>query len=444
MPSQAKPLYPLWPKQQQAMQLLGLGGYLNPDPVEELLYGGQAGGGKSYFLRALAVGLCLSYPGLVVPLFRRTYPELEETHIQKIQQELPPEAGKYKADRHEWRFPNGSVMEFRYCEREDDVYKYNSAEWDALLIDEATQFTGTQVSYLGSRVRTSQIARPNWRPIIVYSANPGGVGHHYFRDGFVKASRPGCAFSAPAEEGGARRAFLPATLDDNPALSQDYKRRLQAIKDKALKRALLEGDWDVFAGQVFSEFRMDKHVITGFQIPDHWVRWRSYDYGFAAPMCCLWFAKEPHSNRVFVYRELYGSGMTDITQVQKIKQLSKNERIRYSLADPAIWRKDPNGTSIAAVFANHGVYMSRASNDRFSGWQRVHEALSGDPPNLMIFENCVNLIRTLPTLTYDKTNVEDVDTDLEDHAGDALRYGLMGHSAAGRMKVVSQEFRVVA
>lgn len=448
MPDQAtqtKPLYPLWPRQQQAMQFLGLGAYANQEPVDELLFGGQAGGGKSYFLRALAVGLCLTYPGLVIPIFRRTYPELEETHIRKIQQELPPEAGKYKADTHEWLFPNKSVLEFRYCERDDDVYRYQSAEWDGLLPDEATLFSEHQLRYLRTRVRST---RPGWRPIIVYTANPGGVGHHYIKSSFIDPAPAGKVFKD--EETGKRKAFLKSRLSDNPALPAEYRRELEGLKDPALKRALLYGDWDVFAGQVFTEFRRDLHVIAPFRIPDHWIKWRAYDYGYGNPMCCLWFARVPGKRTTIVYRELYGTKIRDIEQAIRIKQLSKNERYAYSVADPAIWSKQPNGTSIAEVFAGKDVHFIKGNNDRLSGWQRVHEYLSSEyedgEPSLYIFETCTNLIRTLPALQYDKNHVEDVDSDGEDHAGDTLRYGLMGGSAAsqGKNRVWVQDFQVVA
>lgn len=438
---ETKALYPLWPRQQEAMRLLGVGGYVTEQPVEELLFGGQAGGGKSRMLRALGVGLCLTYPGLVIPIFRRTYPELDETMVRKILEELPEQAGKYNADRHEWRFPNKSVLEFRYCERENDVYAYNSAEWDALFIDEATQFSESQVRYLRSRVRST---RTDWRPIIVYTANPGGVGHTYFKKGFVDAAPPGTPFRAPLDDGGAIRAFLPARLEDNPALSADYKRKLEGIADPMLRKALRDGNWNIFAGQVFSEFDPTVHVVDPFPIPIDWKRWRAYDYGFSAPMCCLWLARDPRTKRVYVYRELYGTEMRDTVQAQMIKTLSKNEKIDYMVADPALWNRNPNGESIATVFAGKGIPMQKASNDRLSGWQRVHEYLAGDPPFLQIFATCTNLIRTLPNLEYDKHRVEDVDSSGDDHAGDALRYALMSNAVQKHMRIVVQDFQVVA
>jgi Terminase RNaseH-like domain len=433
MPTKIRPteprqaLYTLWPQQQRAMQLLGLG----PDfanvhqPVEELLFGGQAGGGKSLLLRAIGVTLCTIWPRAVVPLFRRTYPELEETQIRAILSEIPRTIARYTGDRHELRFPNGSVLEFRYCERENDVYIYQSAEWDALLIDEATHFTQHQVQLLRSRVRST---RPGWRPVIVYGSNPGNLGHGYFKDAFVDAAQPGRVFNAPKDDGGLRRCFLRARLDDNPSLNPDYRRMLEGIADPTMRRALLEGDWDVWAGQVFIEFRREVHTCEPFDIPSEWPRWCGLDYGFNAPMCCLWFSRSP-DGKMYCYRELYQRELRDEDQARRVRDLSAGERIEFVAADPSMWSRQPNGTTIAAVYQQCGVAIYPANNDRLAGWQRVHDALAHGAdrvPKLQIFSTCTNLIRTLPALTYDPHRVEDVDTRGDDHCADAARYALMG------------------
>ena len=423
-------LYPLWPKQTAAMRLLGLDRSLhNPNPVEEMLYGGEAGGGKSYLLRAIGADLCSLTPGVTVALFRRTYPELYETHIRSIQNELPPECGRFGDERHEWRWPNGSILAFRYCEREADVFRYQSAEWDALLIDEATHFSEDQIRYLRSRVRST---RPGWRPLQVYATNPGGLGHMYFKTAYVDAAPAGTVFTAPPEDGGMRRVFHRARLDDNPALDKEYRRRLEGIADPALRRALLDGDWDVFAGQFFAEWRRDTHVVEPFAIPETWPRWRAIDWGYGAPFGCLWATRDPQTRRKYIYREVYQPGVIDSEQARLIVALSANERIRYTVGDPSMWNRQPNGTSIAQIYLNNGVQMAPANNDRAAGWQRVHEELQGheDDPPLGVFSTCVNLIRTIPSMIHDKIDVEDIDTHSDDHLLDCLRYALMGERNA--------------
>jgi phage terminase large subunit len=427
-------LYLLWPRQLEATRLLGLTDPPADEPVNELLYGGQAGGGKSHLLRAIGFSLCCRWPGATVALFRRTYPEIHETHIKRLLAELPPAWAGYNAERREFRFVNGSTFEARYCERDDDVYRYQSAEWDALLVDEATHFSRHQIEYLRTRVRST---RPGWYPIVVYATNPGNLGHLYFKAGFVDAAPAGTTFRAPAAEGGLRRHFLRARLEDNPSLlaaDPTYRQRLAGLADEHLRRALAEGDWDIFAGQVFGEWRRERHVTEPFPIPPDWARWRAVDFGYANPYCCLWLTRDPATGRIYVYREDYRAGLTDVEQARAMKRLSIGEAIRTTLADPAIWIRQPNGVNVAESYAQNGVAVHRASNDRLAGWQTLHRflAVGEHGPGLQVFSTCPNLIRTLPALVYDPHRPEDVDTDGEDHAADALRYGLMPAARTAR------------
>jgi len=224
--------------------------------------------------------------------------------------------------------------------------------------------------------------------------------------------------------------FVRALPADNPYLSSAYWDELNSLPEP-LRRAWVEGDWNVFAGQVFSEWRYDVHVCDPFEIPAHWIRWRAVDWGYSQPFCCLWFAQQPGDDRVYVYRELYAAGLTDREQARRIRELSAGESIRWTLADPSMWttKTHENATfSTADEYGAEGVWLSPADNDRLTGVRRVHQALAMRPdgkPGLLVFRTCVNLIRTLPALPYDAARVEDVDTDAEDHAYDALRYGLM-------------------
>lgn len=436
-------IYPLWDKQLEAMRAFGLDPATpNYDPVEEMLYGGQAGGGKSYLARAIATTLCLKWPGVVIPVFRRRYPELEETHIRTIQTELPAALGKYSVDRKEYRFNNGSVLEFRHCNDEADVFSYLSAEWGALIIDEATHFTGNMVSMLRSRVRST---RPGWRPLILYCSNPGGIGHEYFKQSFVDPFPESTVFEAPREDGGLTRMFLRARLSDNPALDEvGYSRVLGGIRDPDMRRAMQDGDWDLFAGQMFSQWRYDRHVVEPFEVPGDWLRWRGVDWGRTAPFCCVWVARDPVADEatglhpLYVYREVYETDLNPTPQALLIRRSTEeggDPHVANTYADPAMFSKDAHGVPLSRHYAAVGVPLVKGNNDRVAGWQRIHQALELHPgfgPELRIFRNCHHLIRTLPKLPRSTSKPEDVDTRSEDHAADALRYALMGGSGMRR------------
>ena len=457
---QVDPLYRLFPKQKQAMRLLGLD-YRWPAPygwaVEEMLYGGEAGGGKSALARCAAFTLCHIWPGARIPIFRRTYPELEDTHIVKVMTEWAG-TGSYHGGSHEWRFFNGSVVPFRHCEREADVYRYMSAEWEGLIVDEATQFTQFQISTLRSRVRAT---RPRWRPVILYTANPGGVGHVYFKDNFVDAAPEGSVFTSSQEEGAMRRVFLRAKLSDNPAIPAAYKRQLMAISDPDLRRALMEGDWDIFSGQYFRLFNRVKHVTGEFFLPDTWNRrYVSIDWGYGAPWAALFFARDEdlwrgqRIPRWYAYREFYAPQVRDQQQARLIRDAMDNDKtyrvnprsapklVYDAVADPSMWNSSSQtGVSPADIYQAAGIPVMPANNDRINGWQRVQEYLDDmedERPGIIFMDNCPNTIRTLPVLQRDKGHPEDVDTHGEDHAADALRYFLMTQAGITRREGIGR------
>jgi phage terminase large subunit len=449
---QASPKYRLFPKQKQAMRLFGLDWrWQHPYgwAVEEMLYGGEAGGGKSALARCMAFTLCHIWPGARVPIFRRTYPELEDTHIVKVMTEWAG-SGSYHGGSHEWRFHNGSVVPFRHCEREADVYRYMSAEWEGLVVDEATQFTQFQISTLRSRVRAT---RPRWRPVILYTANPGGVGHVYFKDNFVDASGEGQVFTAPKAEGGMRRVFLRAKLSDNPALPSEYKRQLEAISDPDLRKALMEGDWDIFSGQFFRLWRREKHVCNDFALPDSWYRrFIGVDWGYGAPWCSLFFARDEdlwqgqRIPRFYAYREFYSPGVRDQQQARLVRDAMENDstwRNRSApklvwdcVADPSMWTSSSQtGVSPADIYQAAGIPLMPANNDRVNGWQRMMEYLDDmedELPGVIFMENCIHTARTIPVLQRDRGHPEDLDTKGEDHAADTCRYFLMTQSGLVR------------
>lgn len=394
--------------------------------ADEVLYGGAAGGGKSEALFQDANNLCMYYPGVAIPIFRRTFTELEATHIRKARA-LSPKLGSYNESRHEFRYVNGSILEFRYCANERDVYAYQSAEWDALYIDELTHFTEFQYKYLRSRVRTT---KPGLKTKVKSSTNPGNIGHQWVRKRFIDPAKPFQVWSD--NDGKTSRCFIPATLYDNPILMASDPEYIESLRDlpEDERRALLDGDWDVFAGQVFKEWRRDLHVIEPFAIPDSWPRFRSVDYGREAPFSCGWWAVD-NDGHVYRYRELYKAGLTAPEQAVNMNALSAGESIQATWSDPSMFAKDSDGQSIADRYTANGVALIPARNDRISGKQLLHEYLKPYTnldgkldSKLKVFSTCTDFIRTVPALIFAKTNVEDVDTRGEDHAYDETRYFL--------------------
>lgn len=450
----AQPLYTLWPRQQEAMGLFGFappGQPVRRQPVEEMLYGGQAGGGKSLLARALAITIATLWPQSTSAIFRRTYPELEDSHIRPILKETAGTAFSYHEGKRELRAPNGSVVLFRYADDEKDLRHYLSAEWEALILDEATSFPGDWIEFLRARVRST---RPGWRPVLLYATNPGGPGHLYLREQFVDGRKPGQVWRAGEADGGMRRVFHRARLEDNPALSGEYRRRLLGIKDEVVRKALLEGDWNIGGNFFFPEWRPETHTVPAFAIPPGWrERAIGVDFGYGAPWSCHFYVrdedlwKRERLTRWFVYREMYGTGIRDEEQARRIAAAVNDDLESYGrrggarpyfslFCDPAMWTKQANGLSVAEVYqrvlAPTGVTARQANNDRLSGWQRVRDYLANQAdgfPGVVWFETCQEAIKTIPALPRDRRDPEDADSDADDHAADELRYVLMGVGA---------------
>lgn len=395
-----------------------------------VLYGGAAGGGKSDGLLIFLIRLCCQVARAKTLFLMKTFKDLSEpgAAIDRAQELLTGLAAWRNAEMR-WDFPNGSKLQFGHLQHENDIYNYEQAQLDALAIDSLTSLSKRSFLYMNSRVRATVKGS---KPKVRAGTNPGNIGHQWVRDMFIDAAPWNTRFmlkdpDSGEEIGDAR--FIPARLDDNPAMVErdpDYGRRLNLLPDD-LRRAYRDGDWDIFAGQFFPEWRRSVHVCAPFAIDPAWPRWRAVDWGFGAPYGCLWFARSPE-RRIYVYRELYQAGVIDVEQARQVRAASDRERIRFSVADPSLWNRQPNGTSIAQIYTDNHVDLLPANNDRAAGWQRVHEALSwtdDKPPDLQVFSTCVNLIRTLPALIHDKIDVEDVDTQGEDHLADCLRYGLM-------------------
>ena len=389
----------------------------------ETLFGGAAGGGKSYAQLVDALVFAMRYPGSRQLILRRTLRELERSLILVSEQLYPQAVGKFVRSDAVWRLVNGSMIEFGHCQYDSDVTRYQSAEYDVIRFDELTHFSLYQYTYLLSRVRGA-----NGYPKQVKSTtNPGGIGHDWVKKRFIDAMPPD---TLTAFDGGSR-IFLPAKVTDNVFLMQfdpKYRKRLENLPARE-RKALLEGDWDLQEGRYFSEFTRDIHVVKAFEIPAHWKRWLTVDYGldmFAA----LWIAQAP-DGRSYVYREVYQSGLILSEAAEQIERAERGERVDMRLAPPDLFhRRQETGRSAAEIWQDKGLYFEASGNERVNGWYAVKELLrpvpdgqGGMTARLQIFPQCRNLIRTLGALQHDERNPNDVADKPHEltHAPDALR-----------------------
>lgn len=393
------------------------------------LFGGSAGPGKSYWLRWYALERLIRWynktdqRGIHVALFSEDYPSLKDRQIIKIQYEFPSWLGELKESSLEglgFFLKNeygGGVLSLRNL---DDPSKYLSAEYALIAIDELTRNKKDIFNILRTRLRWPQITDTRF----IAATNPGGPGHewvkklwidHQFEDNEVEQDQ----FS-----------YVRALPTDNPHLDPGYIRNLQSLPDK-MRKAYLEGDWNVFEGQFFSEWLDKVHVVQPFLIPDTWRRYRAYDHGRDHPAVCLWFALD-HDGRIYVYREFYQRGKNIDEIAREIIELSKGEEYQYSIADNSIFARTGfvdrwGGETIAEGFARNGIQFYPSSKRRVDGWSLMHQYLNYTDtkiPKLLFFPNCVNSIRSIPTLIFDERNPEDLDTKGDDDCSDAIRYFL--------------------
>lgn len=434
----------LHPKQQEALETT----------ATEVLYGGAAGGGKSYLLRAAAILWCARIPGLQVYLFRRLFPDLDKNHMEGpkgFRALLAPwvEAGFVKIIEDELRFWNGARIFLCHCKDEKDRFKYQGAEIHVLMIDELTHFTEVIYRFLRGRVRAvglKDLPADYERsiPRILLGSNPGNVGHVWVKKAFVDGVQPMAMRRMPDAEGGMLRQYIPARLDDNPSMSEedpDYRARLRGLGSEVLVKAMEEGDWNVVDGAYFDGWSTKRHVIKPFTLPPHWLRFRSFDWGSARPFSVGWWAVSdgslPHypKGALIRYREWYGAAgepnvglkLTAAQVAKMIRKLEKNDDIAYGVADPAIFTAD-GGPSIAESMKRAaGIKFRRADNKRLAGWNQLRDRLLGEggKPMIFCFSTCADSIRTIPALQHDAERMEDLDSNGEDHAADEWRYACM-------------------
>lgn len=382
------------------------------------LYGGAAGGGKSYFLRWMALGLLMYYAaryrikGIRVGIFCETFNALKDRQLVKIPFEFPSQLGTLNQSDYEFRLNpkyGGGVLAFRNL---DDPSKYLSSEFAAVLIDELSRNPRETFDFLNSRRRWPGVPDTKF----IGATNPGGIGHAWVKKLWVDRdfSREGYK---PEEF-----AFIPAKAQDNKYLGTEYEAQLSMLPEK-LRRAYKDGDWDIFAGQFFTEWNRDRHVIRPIEIPTGWTRIRCLDYGYQNPSACYWLAIN-YDGEVYVYRELYQPGLTYAQLADRIRIMTGEETIEYTVADTSMFAKTlDTGEYGQDIMAEHGVEITQATKDRVAGLNLMREHMRGD--RIKFFDVCTNAIRTIPALVHDEAKVEDIAKGSEDHACDAIRYGLM-------------------
>jgi len=469
----------LWPRQGDAFMTR----------ATEVLYGGAAGGGKSYLMRVAAAIWCAQIAGLQVYLFRRISDDLVKNHVEGpkgFRAMLAPwaNAGFVDIIEGEIRFWNGSKIYLCHCKDEKDRFKYQGAEIHVLMIDELTHFTEVIYRFLRTRVRAVGLALPEvYRgafPRILCGSNPGNIGHHWVKAAWIDGAAPFDMRSMAQDEGGMLRQFIPAKMADNPSLSEDdpgYEGKLSGSGSPALVKALKDGDWSVVEGAFFPEFSMARHVIEARALPEHWTRFRAMDWGSAKPFCVGWYAvsdgQEPGDvpgtfrasdiprGALVKYREWYGAqNHNNVGLKMTVEEVGKGisdreagDDINYGVADPAMFTADGGPSMIERMVKAGCRSWRRADNARIArggamgGWDQLRARLKGneDGPGLLIFSSCLDTIRTLPALQHDQSKPEDVDTEAEDHAGDETRYACMSrpYVTVGKPTVPARDIRDV-
>ena len=392
----------------------------------DVLYGGAAGGGKSYAMLVDPLRYCHK-PVHRALILRRSMPELREL-IDKSR-ELYPKAFpgcKFREVEKLWNFPSGAKIEFGFLERDADVYRYQGQAYSWIGFDEITHLpTEFGWNYLASRLRTTDSSIV---PYLRCTANPGGVGAHWVKKRYVDPYEPNKAFEG---SDGLTRKFIPARLDDNPYLAEDgrYEQMLKALP-AVQRKQLLEGNWDITEGAAFAEFDPDVHVIPPFQIPIGWERVKGIDYGYASESACVWAAIDPSDRTLIIYRELYQKNLTGVDLAQLITQMEVEDPFSVGgVLDTAAWnRTGTTGPTVGETLVRAGHKLRRADKNRIQGKIQIHEYLKvqqSGRPRIQLFNTCPNLIRELQSIPLDRSNPEDVDTHAQDHAYDALRYLIM-------------------
>lgn len=447
--------------------------------ANEILWGGAAGGGKSYMLRAIAIIFAMEIPKCNVYLFRRTVKDLIATHMRGpasfpvlLNEFVEDKLVKVNHSSSTIEFENGSIISLNHIQYEADLEKYLSAEMHVVLFDESTTFTPKMIQFIRSRLRLGSLEIPDKYkkalPFALYATNPRGPSHLYFKSNFVDIDTPCVPFEAPEDEGGMMRMFIPALLSDNPTLMRndpDYIKRVMGMGDPEVVKAYINGDWSCAEGAALPTFSREHHVKpakTGRSI--HWPVYCAYDYGFSAPYSVLFFCIAdgesstdfcPPKGSIVIVGEIYGDdgrehGLreevgTTAMKIKRFHQFQYGGTLLPGPADNAIFSRE-QGPSIADSMSKASnryvefVPADKTPGSRINGLAVVRRLLENVLQNphelsgLYVLDNCPRLIVHMSALSLDDKNPEDVDTTQPDHDWDTLRYiGLFKSSIASKV-----------
>lgn len=422
----------LQPKQKQFLRAI------EKTPISG--YGGAKGGGKSHGLRNIMLLRRFQYPKSIGRIFRRTFPELQDNHIDPLLSQFPALRPYYNTAQKTLSLPNGSKLHFNHCQNEKDVFLYQGRETHDLAIDQAEQWTHQMFSILRGSNRSSIPGVPA-KSLLTF--NPGDIGHAWLKRLFI--TKRYMAGEIPSDYN-----FIQALVDDNPALMDndpDYVKRLESEPNEALRRAYRYGDWDIFAGQFFQEISRDIHLIKPFAIPHHWNRFGAYDYGYNHPASFGWYAVD-EDGCVYKYREFVKAQMRVDQFAKAINQFQDTASLYPIVAGRDCWtqkstlRQDSQPPTIAEEFLTHGISLKPAVIDRIQGAAQLRSYLAwkdkpNNKPRLYIFDTCPVTFDTISRMIHDPDRVEDVlkvdategDPLSGDDAYDETRYGLMSRPA---------------
>lgn len=429
---------------------------------DEVLYGGAAGGGKSYVQLLDNLIYAITYPGIKQLILRRTFPELERSLIRTMLELYPKAIYSYNTSKHTLTFNNGSLTDFGFCDNENDVYKYQSSEYDIIRLDECTHFTGTMYEYLRTRIRGAN----DFPKQTKCSTNPGNVGHQYFKSRFIDVCPPMEKYTQVNKRTGkeSTRLFIPSRVYDNiflMAKDPDYVDRLESMEDEDQKKALLEGSWDLYEGQFFPEFDRNIHVVeelpkefnkqhNRMEFPKDMRIYFTMDYGL--DMFAGYFIAVDSHEYGWVFGEIYEPNVIISDAAKMIKDRQREleiQKIDEYLAPSDMWnRRQERGLSVADIFAQNGVRLYKTSRDRVDGWAATKEWIKPfddefgvRTAKIRIHKSCVNLIRCLPALQYDPRRPSDAAVTPHEitHAPDALRGFCVYRSHANKERAKATE-----
>ena len=439
-------------------------------PVFEVFYGGARGGGKTESSLGDWIEHSGRYGSDAAGLFiRRKLTQLEQV-IRRSKALFLPLGARYNEQKKTWTMAGGATLTFAYLETDSDAENYQGHSYTRVYVEEATNFPSADpINRLRATLRSAAGVPTGMR----LTGNPGGPGHNWVKARYIDPAPQGYVIltekttievDGVLQEVALERVFIPSKISDNQLLLKNdptYILRLRQSGSEALVKAWLEGDWSIVDGSFFNEFLYEEHVLSRDWldvIPRHSLRFRAFDWGSAKPFCCGWYVVSdetwglPHG-ALLKYREWYGASgpnkglkMSAELVAVGIRQREMGEHVTYGVADPSIFVRD-GGPSIAETMAVQGVSWRRSDNRRGPGWEMLHQRLQGDPmtqpqrPMLYFLETCEDTIRTLPVLQHDETNIEDVDTDGEDHAGDETRYAVMSRPWVAKNKLALPPLR---